>query len=292
MKTQKLSLFSIQKTVKPIYDKILKSPEGLASVEIITSLEKSWRDKKAFSPLSKADKKSWKQANLKLWGSYTIYDHIMDGGASLAELPIANLLLFESAKVLGGKSKLADKAFLIMEIANQTEFSRVSELKKNPNYWQTLDGDSLLKKGHQKSLGLYISVFLFLESRDINSIEQKKFWDFFVLFLNCRQLADDLYDWRDDLKNNIPTAVTVSLMKKFKNKKDNLSDLEIEIFQNIYPHFHNYLIETLALAITKAKKISVLEKNNFLVSWAKKSLQEEEKRWQDYQKLLVTTLKL
>ncbi|MFZ4648256.1 MAG: hypothetical protein ACOYMB_01320 [Patescibacteria group bacterium] len=276
-------------TSQKTFARILNSPEGLASVEIVSTLEKSWQDKKAFSPLSKAEKESWKQANLKLWASYTIYDHIMDGGTSLAELPTANLLLFESAKILGGKSQLADEAFLLMETANQREFLRVGELKKDKSYWQKLNEDSLLKNGHQKSLGLYISVFIFLESRGVTLIEQKKFRDFFIHFLNCRQLADDLYDWRDDLKDNIPTAVTVNLMKKFGKKKYNLSDLEVEVFINLYPHFHNYLIKTLNLASASAKKISVLEKNNFLASWAETALEEEEKRWQDYQKLLRDT---
>lgn len=256
-------------------------------MEVISALEKSWKDKKSFTPLSAREKSEWKKANLNLWASYTIYDHIMDGGTSLEELPAANLLLFQSAKILGEKSKIAEDIFLLMEQANQEEFRRVRGIKKDQKYWSKLDGNLILKNGHQKSLGLYLSVFIFLEKRGVNLAEQNKFKKFFISFLNCRQLADDLYDWRDDLQNNIPTAVTVSLMKKFKNKKDNLSKLEIEVFQNLYPYFHDYLEKTLKSAIRQAEKITVLEKNNFLIAWAKKSLQEETKRWQDYQKVLA-----
>ncbi len=276
-----------QKTIQENFSRITNSPEGRASVEIISALEKFWKDKKSFTSLSAREKSEWKKANLNLWASYTIYDHIMDGGTSLEELPAANLLLFQNAKIFGDKSKIAEDIFLLMEQANQEEFRRVRGIKKDQKYWSKLDGNLILKNGHQKSLGLYLSVFIFLEKRGVNLAEQNKFKKFFISFLNCRQLADDLYDWRGDLQDNIPTAVTVSLMKKFKNKKDNLSKLEIEVFQNLYPYFHDYLEKTLKLAIRQAEKITVLEKNNFLIAWAKQSLQEETKRWQEYQKVLA-----
>lgn len=278
-----------QKIIQANFSRISKSPEGRASVEIINTLEKSWKDKKCFKPLSPREKREWRRANLNLWASYTIYDHIMDGGTSLEELPAANLLLFKSAKILGEKSKIAEDIFLLMEQANQEEFQRVREIKKDQKYWSNLDENLILKNGHQKSLGLYLSVFVFLEKRNVGLNEQNKFRKFFIAFLNCRQLADDLYDWRDDLKNNIPTAITVSLMKKFKNKKGNLTKLEIEVFQNLYPYFHNYLEKNLESAIRQAKKITVLEKNNFLVSWAEQFRKEELKHWQDYQKILAET---
>ena len=278
---------SFQKIIQPNFSRILKSHEGRVSVEVISALEKSWKDKKSFTSLSSREKSEWKKANLNLWASYTIYDHIMDGGTSLEELPAANLLLFQSAKILGEKSKITEDVFLLMEQANQEEFRRVREIKKDQKYWSKLDENLILENGHQKSLGLYLSVFIFLEKRGVNLAEQNKFKKFFISFLNCRQLADDLYDWRDDLQDNIPTAVTISLMKKFKNKKDNLSKLEIEVFQNLYPYFHDYLKKTLESAIRQAEKITVLEKNNFLTAWAKQSLQEETTRWQDYQKVLA-----
>lgn len=278
-----------QKTIQENFSRITNSPEGRASVEIISALEKSWKDKKSFAALSIYEKSEWKKASLNLWGSYTIYDHLMDGGTSLSELPAANLLLFQSAKILSGPSKIAENIFLLMEQANQEEFKRVQEIKKDQKYWSKLDEKIILENGHQKSLGLYLSVFIFLEKRGVNLAEQNKFKKFFISFLNCRQLADDLYDWRGDLQDNIPTAVTVSLMKKFKNKKDNFSQLEVEVFQNLYPYFHNYLKKTLQAAIRQAEKISVLEKNNFLTVWAKQFLQGEQERWEDYQKLLAKT---
>ena len=278
-----------QKTIQENFSRITNSPEGRASVEIISALEKSWKDKKSFAALSIYEKSEWKKASLNLWGSYTIYDHLMDGGTSLSELPAANLLLFQSAKILSGPSKIAENIFLLMEQANQEEFKRVQEIKKDQKYWSKLDEKIILENGHQKSLGLYLVVFVFLEKRKVTLAEQNKFKKFLISFLNCRQLADDLYDWRDDLQDNIPTAVTVSLMKKFKNKKDNFSQLEVEVFQNLYPYFHNYLKKTLQAAIRQAEKISVLEKNNFLTVWAKQFLQGEQERWEDYQKLLAKT---
>lgn len=151
-----------QKIIQANFSRISKSPEGRASVEIINTLEKFWKDKKSFTPLSPREKREWRRANLNLWASYTIYDHIMDGGTSLEELPAANLLLFKSAKILGEKSKIAEDIFLLMEQANQEEFQRVREIKKDQKYWSNLDENLILKNGHQKSLGLYLSVFCFL----------------------------------------------------------------------------------------------------------------------------------
>lgn len=275
---------NFKKIIQKNYSRILNSQEGLASISITESLDKSLKNDGSFLLLNKKEKDEWKQANLNLWAAYTIYDHNLDGGTTLEELPIANLLLFESAKKLSRKNKIAEEIFYLMEIANQKEYILSNKLKKNSDNWNKLDSNLLLKNNFHKSLGLYISVFIFLDERKINGCEQNKFLNFFKLFLSCRQLADDLFDWRDDLDNKIPTTVTTHLMKKFNCKNYTLSQLEDEVFNNLYPKFHKYLERTLVLAKKQANDISVLEKNNFLFAWADTALKEEADRWKKYQK--------
>ncbi len=273
--------FSAEKT----FARIISSPEGNTSINIISSLSNDWRQSKNFPKLSLAEKAAWKNSNLQLWAAYTIYDHLMDGGTSLAELPAANLFLLESSKALIKRGVLADRALSLMESANQTEFLRAQNIKKDHGYWTKLRVSEIMRHGYRKSIGLYTSAFCFLENNKIREIEQEKLFDFFRHYLNCRQLADDLYDWREDLASNIPTAVTVSLMKESGARKDELSALEVLLFEKYYPRFHDFLIKNLALAKAAANDLDFLKKDNFLFSWADKAQKEELKRWQDYQKL-------
>jgi len=136
--------------------------------------------------------------NLLLWTAANIQDDLSDEDSPPKQyLFLSNTCLITAQKIIWSIEKqnksssgLWQKILLTVEEANFKELSRPRIISKSD-----------LKASH-KSLFMLLSSLLLIKSRNWSQKNQ----DFFLLagkyFLAAKQIADDVYDFREDWQNN------------------------------------------------------------------------------------------
>jgi len=170
-------------------------------------------------------------ANSYLWEALNIYDDFFDGQGKSSELPKANnyyrnfLETYYRLNFNPDFYKLFNKIIDKLDAANRQEIKNnhfkigngiVILPKKLPSF---KDLTSLSKKSLILSAGPIAIYYLLKKSK----IEIKAVYNFFRLVLSARQLADDIFDWLDDLKNGSITAANILILKELKKQKINLN---------------------------------------------------------------------
>jgi hypothetical protein len=172
-------------------------------------------------------------AQIFLWDALNIYDDFLDGAGKPAELPKANnyfrhyLEINYQLNLSSDYYKLFDKILGNLEEANIKEVSAqklkikdglITIPKKLPN-WKNVEHLS------DKSLALSLSALALLFSLGYKTSDKKikASLNFFKCALAAKQLADDSYDWLEDLKNGSITTANTPILKAAKRQKIKLN---------------------------------------------------------------------
>lgn len=177
----------------------------------------------------KTQKKLFGQIQIYLWRALNIYDDFLDGEGQPEKLPLANryfrnfLTAIYNLKLPVYFYKWAETKLFDLEKANQEE-AKNKKIKINQgliNLPKNLPKFNNLVKLSNKSLALSIAPIALLIKTGLikNKINLKKFNNLFKYALAAKQLADDAYDWLEDLKAGRITAVNVLILSAAKNKK-------------------------------------------------------------------------
>ena len=167
-------------------------------------------------------------AQLFLWRALNIYDDFLDGEGKRAELPRANnyfrryLEIHYQLNLSSDYYKLFNKVISNLEKANIDEVlapklkikdGLVTVPKKLPS-WKTIINLS------DKSLALALGPLALLSALGYKTTDQKMKagLNFFKCALASRQLADDSYDWLEDLKNGFITAANTPILRTAERK--------------------------------------------------------------------------
>lgn len=167
-------------------------------------------------------------AQLFLWRALNIYDDFLDGEGKREELPKANnyfrryLEIHYQLNLSSDYYKLFNKVISNLEKANvdevlalklQIKDGLVTTPKKLPN-WKNIINLS------DKSLVLAFGPLALLSALGYKTSGQKMKagLNFFKYALTAKQLADDSYDWLEDLKDGFITAANTPILKAAERK--------------------------------------------------------------------------
>lgn len=174
-------------------------------------------------------------AQIFLWNALNIYDDFLDGEGKRTELPKANnyfrryLEIYYQLNLPPDYYKLFDQIIGNLEKANIKEAEApklkikndlITVPKKLP-HWEKGGIEHL----SDKSLALSLSSLALLSflGYKISDKKTKASLNFFKYALAAKQLADDSYDWLEDLKNGFITAANTPILKAAKRKKITLN---------------------------------------------------------------------
>lgn len=169
-----------------------------------------------------------KKAQVFLWRALNIYDDILDEEGQKLDLLKANnyyrhfLFIHYRLNLPKNYYRKLEKAFSRLEKVNKKEIItnkiaiKAGEILVPKNPKPIISKQKLADKS--AVLALFASaMFFYLKKPALN---QDKFWHY---FLSAKQLADDSYDWLEDLKKGIVTNANYHLLKIYQGKKINLS---------------------------------------------------------------------
>jgi hypothetical protein len=169
------------------------------------------------------------QGQLALWRALNIYDDLIDGDNSQADLMSAN---HDFRKFLGAlyNSNLppdfieqADKIITIWEKINRQEQQAPKLIIKNGaiKIPKNLTLKNSANLGYQKSLPLAVlPIAGALKLKLVNSPQEVKYlFNFFKYALAAKQLADDASDWLSDLKNGKLNPVNCLVLGAANSRK-------------------------------------------------------------------------
>jgi hypothetical protein len=201
-----------------IYENILEQSSDSTSLQSITLLAHKWSNPVA--------KKSFKKLETELgiitllgWVGYTVLDHAIDRQRNILKyIPLAELCLRELHWRLSRTCLDKSEARTVSGLLELIERAHGQEcLGRVPVVWHKSAGHMIapliltLRQGHSPRSSEFVST--------------KRF---FVDFLSCKQISDDLRDWEQDWKAGRNTPVTEHVRKQFKKsilsgKKPSLS---------------------------------------------------------------------
>lgn len=175
------------------------------------------------------------QAQIFLWRALNIYDDFLDNEGNRAELIKANdyyrhfLQIHYSLGLSAEYYQKFEQLFLQLENVNLQEVNGRKILIKRglliiPKKIRPLIS---LKRLADKSavLSLGASALLAYLGEPLNSARSQATFNFWRYFLSAKQLADDSYDWQEDLKNGTLTTANAPLLKALKVKTIPLNSL-------------------------------------------------------------------
>lgn len=180
-----------------------------------------------------------------LWDALNIYDDFLDGEGKPERLPTANkffrryLEVFYQLNLSPDYYRLFNALFDNLDKANIEEALEpklkikdglITIPKKLPA-WKNI------KYLSNKSLALSLSSLALLSFLGYKASDRKTkaAINFFKYALAAKQLADDSYDWLEDLKNGFITAANTPILKAAKRKKIKLDlDRQPEILYLLF----------------------------------------------------------
>ena len=143
--------------------------------------------------------KGLSRANIFAWAAYTIYDDIHDEHTSANIVGLANMLMRESYKIycetslgLGVDIAIVNESFSVVDDAN---------LILEPG----LGLNELYKKSYGHTLGPRIIL------QSLHNANSDNLTKALAMFLNAKQLCDDIKDWEEDIANGSSSYVTRKL---------------------------------------------------------------------------------
>jgi hypothetical protein len=208
-------------------------------------------------------------ANLFLWLSYTIYDHLIDGEESLDSLPIANWASREFTLIISQQKSSQEYQSLFRKIMAQMDYSQVWE-RKYARFNQNKNNNiSAQVKNYQgpialsnKSLAHCLGPMLILDQLKLppNSSQGKNILSFFKYYLSVRQLQDDIYDFEPDYQNGIITSANIKAIKN-RIKPDDLTNYFIN---KELPRLNALTIKYQEMAETHLKAATIIKYPDYL----------------------------
>jgi len=220
-------------------------------------------------------------AQLFLWRALNIYDDFLDGEGKRAELPRANNYFRRYLEIHYQLNLSSDYYQLFNKVIGNLEKANINEVlapklkikdglvtvpKKLPS-WKNIINLS------DKSLALALGPLALLSALGYKTTDQKMKagLNFFKYALAAKQLADDSYDWLEDLNHGFITAANTPILRAagrkdigldFKNKPEILYLL---FAQESSPIIIAEIEKFCKKAKQEIKKINK-ETNNFLLT--------------------------
>lgn len=174
--------------------------------------------------LSDAQIEALDRASVNGWIAYTLYDNVLDGDGSRAQLAVANAALRRSQAYFMGVlpnnqayQRLVQHTFDTMDAVNywEVESARATIengkiiINKLPAYAEDYRQLAERSVGH----GLAACSVLVVHYGRVNAKPIKQLQSFYHHFLIARQLHDDAHDWEDDLAAGRLSSVVVLMLK-------------------------------------------------------------------------------
>lgn len=174
-------------------------------------------------------------ANMLGWMGYTIQDDVIDEGRNARLIPLSNILIRESFRILaeeadaGEGCSYVEKVFKEIDEANARECSALSLAKKDgrtvlPDRLPRIDERLLANKSFGHALGPLVILMKLgyrPKSATFRSVEE-----FFRHYIIARQLNDDAHDWQKDLREGRLNAASIAAAKAYVRKKHRNRDVE------------------------------------------------------------------
>lgn len=161
------------------------------------------------------------EANIHCWISYMLYDHLIDGEASLEQLPIANVTMriaLDSYRSLFPADhpfqNVLTGTFNDMDFANAWELKHTRMQVNNDSIAITPLPDygtfTVLAK---RSFGHALGPIALAHFHGFTTQQQRLLEKGFRHYLIARQLNDDLHDWQEDLRGGRLSAVVTHMIQ-------------------------------------------------------------------------------
>lgn len=172
-------------------------------------------------------------SQILLWDALNIYDDFFDGEGKPEELPRANNYFRRYLGIYYQLNLAPDYYKLFNKILNNLEEANIKEAKE-PKL-KIKNGIIIIPKKFpdwknvehlaDKSLALSLSSLALLSFLGYKLTDQKAkaTINFFKYFLAAKQLADDSYDWLEDLKNGRLTMANTPILKAAHQQKIRLN---------------------------------------------------------------------
>lgn len=168
-----------------------------------------------------------------LWRALNIYDDFLDNEGKKEELPLANNYFRRYLKIHYQLNLPDDYYKLFGKIMDDLEKADIKEALmprlKIKNNLIISPGKIILEKNlsklSNKSLALALGPLALLFFLDYKSSDKKikAGISFFKYALAAKQLADDSYDWLEDLKNGFITEANLPVIKALNKRKDKIN---------------------------------------------------------------------
>lgn len=241
-------------------------------------------------------------AQLFLWRALNIYDDFLDGEGKRSELPLANryfrryLEIHYQLDLSSDYYKLFDRVISNLESANIKEVLAPKLKIKNGLIIipKNLPGQKNLAYLSAKSLALTFGPLALLSSLGYKTSgkKMKASLDFFKYALAAKQLADDSYDWLEDLANGFITAANTPILRAAKNKKIKLNlKKRPEIAQLLFAEKASPIIirelERLCRAARREMKKINAENDNILLTKIIAPLEKSCQEVKNFKKLII-----
>lgn len=219
-------------------------------------------------------------AQIYLWQALNIYDDFLDGEGKPEALPAANkffrhyLEIFYQFNLPPDYYRLFNIIFDNLDKANIKEASGIKLKIKNGlvTIPKNLPEWSNSQKLSDKSLALSLSALALLSflGYKISDKKSRATVNFFRYSLAAKQLADDSYDWLDDLKNSRLTIANAPILKAAQKQKIRLNLNKPEIMYLLFAQESSPIIikEMKNLCRLAKKEMARITKktNNILLS--------------------------
>lgn len=192
-----------------------------------------------------------KIAQVFLWRALNIYDDILDKENKETDLLKANnyyrrfLAIHYRLNLPKDYYQKLDKTFSRLEKINKKEIETTKITIKDGKILVPKNPKPIISKQNlaDKSavLTLFTNAMFFYLKKPALSLD--KFWNY---FLSAKQLADDSYDWFEDLKKGIITNANYPLLKIYQGKTINLSQKK-----KLQTLFEKYCVLTMIKEISR-----------------------------------------
>lgn len=235
---------------------------------------------KSLNPKFQEDNRLFNRAQLYLWQALNIYDDLIDGDNPRADLMEANhnfrkfLNIIYSAGLPLNFIKASDRIITAWE--NSARQEKTGNRLKIKNGLLILANDlpklnpqdGWLKSGPLAlaPIALAIKTGILSDTKKINSA-----FEFFKFALSAKQMADDAFDWFDDLKSGAINQVNLLLLKEARNRNLELNfKTQPEVIYLLFaeaagPQSARIIISLCQKAKKEAKKLQI-SRNSILIN--------------------------
>ena len=170
--------------------------------------------------LSEADVRELCVANVCGWLAYTVYDHFLDDRGNPEHLPIANIAARLSVQLfqkIAPQPEMVQQLFATMDRANAWELARARQAVRGTSL--TITTLPKYKKGAhlaERSIAHALGPLIVLAGAGARFHTLQTAEAAFRHFLIARQLADDLYDWQEDIRSGHASYVVTAILRDMR----------------------------------------------------------------------------